>query len=467
MASSAKSTSKRQKPSNTEEASVVDRISNLRNSLLSHILSFLTIKEAVATSILSSRWKSLWTHVPNLNLDDGEFKRIPISSDEESRNRYRFTFDHFVPRIWALRNANPLQKFRLRWHFGCDPIHVDTWVRAAIAQGLEELDLDLCLDQPFYMPCTLFSYGKTLVVLKLSGDEIVLNSPSSSLGFPSLKILHLHSVTYSNHDSFSRLLSCCPVLRDLSIKIEYDKQECNFEIIVPTLKKLHLNMENLVYKLVINTPALEYLYFRGILNEALLLENLSNLVKAVLDVDPDYETNEDHEEYGNMEWDFISALNSVKSLYLYGDTTLCLCRSSEFEVPMFHNLTFLNFCVHSCMWHVLPLFLERVPNLEVLILDKRTNCPYYHEECSITLEWKYYEDVPKCVSSHLTAFHFKGFRGFKDELEIVEQILKWARVLKKMTISSYPNLLDSVKVRVLQELLMFPRQSATCKIEYN
>uniref|UniRef100_A0A2N9GCE9 Uncharacterized protein n=1 Tax=Fagus sylvatica TaxID=28930 RepID=A0A2N9GCE9_FAGSY len=317
-----------------------------------------------------------------------------------------FKFEHIVPRIWALRNANPLQKFRLRWHFGCDPIHVDTWVRAAIAQGLEELDLDLCPDQPFYMPCTLFSYGKTLVVLKLSGDEIVLNSPSSSLGFPSLKILHLHSVTYSNHDSFSRLLSCCPVLQDLSIKIE-DQQECNFEIIVPTLEKLHLNMQEAVYKLVINTPALEYLYFIGL------------------------------EEYGNMEWDFISALYSVKSLYLYGDTALCLCRSSEFDLPMFHNLTFLNFCVHSCMWHVLPLFLERVPNLEVLVLDKEMwNCPYYHEECSITLEWKYYEDVPKCVSSHLTAFHFKGFRGFegfKDELEIVEQILNQQLVKLNLT----------------------------------
>ncbi|GMY31877.1 FBD-associated F-box protein At3g52670-like isoform X1 [Fagus crenata] len=460
----AESTSTHHKPSNPEEATVVDRISNLPDSILSHILSFLRTKEAVATSILSIRWKSLWTHVPNLNLDEDEFKRIRISSDEQSRNadiiRYRFKFEHIVSRVWALRNANPLRKFRLRWGFGCDPIHVDTWVRAAIAQGLEELDLDLCPAQPFYMPCTLFSYGKTLVVLKLSGYQIFINSPSSSLGFPSLKILHLHSVTYSNDDSFSRLLSCSPVLQDLSIEIEYEP-ECDFEIIVPTLKKLHLNMQNPEYKLVINTPALEYLYFRGILSEDLLLENLSNLVKAVLDVDPDYESNGVHEEYGNMEWNFISALNSVKSLYLYGDTTLCLCRSSEFDLPMFHNLTFLNFCVHSCMWHVLPLFLQRVPNLEVM-----TNCPYDHEECSITLEWIYYEDVPKCVSLHLTAFHFKGFKGFIDELKVVEQILKWARVLKKMTISSYP--LDSEKkVCVLKELLMFPRQSATCKIEFN
>uniref|UniRef100_A0A2N9F7U0 F-box domain-containing protein n=1 Tax=Fagus sylvatica TaxID=28930 RepID=A0A2N9F7U0_FAGSY len=319
----AESTSKHHKPSNPEEATVVDRISNLPDSILSHILSFLRTKEAVATSILSSRWKPLWTHVPNLNLDEDEFKRMRISSDEQSHNadiiRYRFKFEHIVSRVCALRNANPLRKFRLRWGFGCDPIHVDTCVRAAIAQGLEELDLDLnlCPDQPFYMP-----------------------------------------------------------------------------------------------------------------------------LKAVLDVDPDCEYNEDDEEYGNKEWNFISALNSVKSLYLYRDTTLCLCRSSEFDLPMFHNLTFLNFCVHSCMWHVLPLFLQRVPNLEVLILDKvMTNCPY--EECSITLEWIYYEDVPKCVSLHLTAFHFKGFKGFIDELKVVEQILKWARVLKKMTISSYP--LDSEK----------------------
>uniref|UniRef100_A0A2N9GE24 F-box domain-containing protein n=1 Tax=Fagus sylvatica TaxID=28930 RepID=A0A2N9GE24_FAGSY len=340
--------------SNPEEAAVVDRISNLPDSILSHILSFLRTKEAVATSILSSRWKPLWTHVPNLNLDEDEFKRMRISSDEQSHNadiiRYRFKFEHIVSRVCALRNANPLRKFRLRWGFGCDPIHVDTWVRAAIAQGLEELDLDLDLPpfQYYNLPHTLFNY------------------------------------------------------------------------------------------------ALEYLYFGGFLYEELLLENLSNLVKAVLDVDHDYESNETDEEYGKLEWNLISPLNGVKSLYLYSHTTQCLCRSSEFDLPMFHNLTFLNFCVHSCMWHVLPLFLERVPNLEVLILDKEMrNCPYSHEECSITLEWIYYEDVPKCVSLHLTAFHFKGFKGFIDELKVVEQILKWARVLKKMTISSYP--LDSEK----------------------
>jgi hypothetical protein len=325
MASSAKSTSKRQIPSDPEEATVVDRISNLSDSLLSHILSFLTIKESVTTSILSSRWKPLWTLVPNLVLNENEFQTIPLSSDEEqSPNRYRFA--HIVARVCALHNANPLKKFRLRWYIDCDPIHADTWVRAAIARDLEELDLRLC-------PRHLFNfsyYVKTLVVLKLRGN-IVINPPSStSLGFPRLKNLHLEWVKYANHDSFSILLNCCPVLQDLCTKIHSDSDfKNNFKISVPTLKRLDLFMCCDSYELKINAPALEYLSFGGFLEEDVLLENLSNLVEAVLNVKPDetfddyeyYETFDDYEYYENWVWDFISALYSVKSLHLHADTT--------------------------------------------------------------------------------------------------------------------------------------------------
>ncbi|GMY31875.1 FBD-associated F-box protein At5g56370-like isoform X1 [Fagus crenata] len=457
MASSAKSTSKRQIPSDPEEATVVDRISNLPDSLLSHILSFLTIKESVTTSILSSRWKPLWTLVPNLVLDDSEFKSIPLSSyEKQSRNRYRFA--HIVARVCALRNANPLKKFRLHWYIECDPIHADTWVRAAIARDLEELDLHLHLCPPHLFDFSY--YVKSLVVLKLSGN-IVINPPSSSsLGFPRLKNLHLQFVDYANHDSFSTLLNCCPVLQDLSIKIFRKWENYNFEISVPTLKRLDIRVLYQLYKLVINAPALEYLSFSGFLEEDVLLGNLSNLVEAVLDVDFEIDDNfEDYDNFENRVWDFISALYSVKSLHLHAETTKCLSKDSKFDLPMFHNLALLNFCFESSMCHVLPLFLERAPNLEVLILDKNLDLDT-SSECIL------YEDVPKCVSSHLTAFHFKGFQGFNAELEFVEQILKWARVLKKMTISSYP--LDSEKmVCVLKELLMFPRQSATCKIEFN
>ena len=37
-------------------------------------------------------------------------------------------------------------------------------------------------------------------------------------------------------------------------------------------------------------------------------------------------------------------------------------------------------------------------------------------------------DVPECMSSHLTTIHYKGFSEY--EMELVEQILKEANVLK-------------------------------------
>ncbi|KAL0001089.1 hypothetical protein SO802_014870 [Lithocarpus litseifolius] len=148
--------------------------------------------------------------VPKLDLDEYEFEKMSSwSSDsgeqipnqnhrqhEDQWNGYHFTFAHIVSLVWALRNANPLKHFRLHWQrSNCDPIHVDTWVRAAISRGLEVLDFKLSyLPQGYFnLPFTLFHYCKTLVVLKLGG-RIVLDPPSSSLGFPSLKVLHLQSV---------------------------------------------------------------------------------------------------------------------------------------------------------------------------------------------------------------------------------------------------------------------------------
>ena len=133
----------------------------------------------------------------------------------------------------------------------------------------------LCLDEPFFLPLTLFSYAKTLVVLKLTGYNIILDTPSSFFGFPSLKFLHFASVRAANPNSLSRFLSCCPILQDLFIEAnnvgeedwpdDWDlEQECNFNIIVSSLKRLHLSIDILRYQLELNTPALECLYFKAI-----------------------------------------------------------------------------------------------------------------------------------------------------------------------------------------------------------
>lgn len=127
----------------------------------------------------------------------------------------------------------------------------------------------------------------------------------------------------------------------------------------------------------------------------------------------------------------------------------------------FHNLASMNSSVSSCNKHDILGLLECAPNLEELVLADPC-LPLFSDE-QRNVRWPL--DVPKCMSSCLTTFHFEGFRWSKDELELIRYLLKSSRFLKKMAITSKPP--DSEeKFNLLKELLMFPRYSRTCKIAF-
>ncbi|KAI3699298.1 hypothetical protein L2E82_43523 [Cichorium intybus] len=47
-----------------------DRLSSLPNDVIHKILSFNSIKDAIGTSVLSSRWRFIWTTMPYLNFEN-------------------------------------------------------------------------------------------------------------------------------------------------------------------------------------------------------------------------------------------------------------------------------------------------------------------------------------------------------------------------------------------------------------
>ena len=143
-----------------------DIISSLPNSLLTHILSFLPIQDSVSTSILSSRWRPLWTLIPVLDLN--QVGLVERCSEEKNE---KFKFVDIVSRIVALQNAisnpiPPLHKLCICWYYSCHPFYVDTWPRATNITDLQELDLHLLTSphQPMELPRTLYFSDRKSVV---------------------------------------------------------------------------------------------------------------------------------------------------------------------------------------------------------------------------------------------------------------------------------------------------------------
>nr|XP_023892325.1 F-box/FBD/LRR-repeat protein At1g16930-like [Quercus suber] len=260
---------------------VVDRISSLPESLLCYVLSFLPTKESIATSILSTRWKLLWTLVPKLDLDTYTISTSELWADDDVED----ALPHVVSSVLAQQQCGELQTFRLIWAYWRDGSHLDAWLRTAAARKVKELNLHIYSDREENpkLPPSFFSC-RTLVVLKLDGDidfDIDIDTPSLSFNFPSLKILHLLAMGLPC-PLWLKLLSGCPVLEDFSFTTEYF-YEGEYKICVPTLKRLSIREFYFTdddFELEINAPALEYFELYGELRDIKFYKKLDNVVQS-------------------------------------------------------------------------------------------------------------------------------------------------------------------------------------------
>ncbi|XVF18883.1 hypothetical protein REPUB_Repub11eG0061700 [Reevesia pubescens] len=427
---------------------VCQNICLLPDAILHHILSFLPTKEAVATSILSKRWHSLWTWARVLDFED--------SPSCKTNGKHRIAFMQFVYRALILNRVVSLGKFRLK----CDIIHgpscLNTWIHGAILKEIvREMHISISATQEshfFKLPSCVFTI-KNLKVLKLSNGILIDVPNGMSVCFPSLKILHLYLVKYANSESVSRLLSGCSVLEELHVNRLFRDNARNFIIYVPTLKTLKicekLDSKDWLefvryryhYELKINAPNLEYL-------EIIDLESLVHLESVFISL-----LTANIKFNGTGLFQLAKALCNAKLLCL--EWTDCHASAASHKGDsLFLNLTQLELKFDFHDWDVIPYFLENSHNLEVLVLKYPI----------IMMDGKQ-EPVPKCVSPHLRKFYSEGFRGYDYELEMVEYLLKNARALELIEICSFEMSLES-KFALLQKLSKFPRRSETCELVF-
>ncbi|CAN6694057.1 unnamed protein product [Malus baccata var. baccata] len=211
-------------------ASIEDRISELPETILCHILSFLETVHAVRTTVLSTRWNKIWTKVPNLHF--GYIPNFCPEYEDEGEDACHNHFMTFVDRLYIY-----------------DFTRIDGWLCTATRHNVVKLDFHLLRiykynrRDTFEFPRSLFKC-KTLEVLKLSSNCTTYYPPTSGC-FPSLKFLHITLHT-SLDNSVEQLISCCPLLEGLTIDgfvgTRGDSVDVNFNISASKLKTLTIRV---------------------------------------------------------------------------------------------------------------------------------------------------------------------------------------------------------------------------------
>ncbi|GMP53631.1 hypothetical protein CsSME_00019038 [Camellia sinensis var. sinensis] len=150
----------------------IDMMSSLPENVLHYILSFLTTKEAIQTSILSRRWQYLWTSISNIDLNDmfsWSNRKKDKGKKKDCYPMCRSSFLDFVERVLLLHDASDIKRLSLRFTVVVNSSRLNSWISAAVRHNVEELDLSLPVQTRFVLPCCLFTCD-SLVVLKLFMD---------------------------------------------------------------------------------------------------------------------------------------------------------------------------------------------------------------------------------------------------------------------------------------------------------
>ncbi|PIA45557.1 hypothetical protein AQUCO_01600035v1 [Aquilegia coerulea] len=218
--------------SSTQEQ--VDRISDLPESLLHHIFSFMDMREIVQTCLLSKTWITVWKSLPVLNFGYCFWNSTSLRKH------------HNV--LHKRDTSSAILKINLSRNYCCHSPQFDTILAFALTKPIKEIYLETPKRQPRIMPDILFN--STIEVFKL--ESVLYRRPGVPVELPvslcrasKLKTLELISAKLPKGNSAGELAFNYPDLENLMI----DQCDCQhikiLNVNAPKLKNLVVgNYEN-------------------------------------------------------------------------------------------------------------------------------------------------------------------------------------------------------------------------------
>ncbi|CAN0891707.1 Putative F-box/LRR-repeat protein At5g02930 [Linum grandiflorum] len=216
--------------------SSIDRLSDLPDCMLHHILSFLDTQSSVQTSVLSKRWTSLWKYVHVLTFSTPLFRTNSAG------------LESFVENVLSHR-SDCSRVTRVTWKLGGRGIKdlVDKVIRYAASHGVQELYLLTNNGSPDAFESICASY-QSLKVLEIEGIDI----EKTHVGLWSrFQLLETLTLTYCNlvfADAATDAFANFPRLETLKLLYCNKLRDCDDDtsetsvLKVTAPKLLHLEM---------------------------------------------------------------------------------------------------------------------------------------------------------------------------------------------------------------------------------
>ncbi|GLJ19286.1 hypothetical protein SUGI_0346870 [Cryptomeria japonica] len=179
------------------------RLNDLPDSLLTLILSKVSLKEAVRCSIISKRWKLLWTFLPNLKFSSADFNfSSPIFSLS--------SFTRIVDRIFYL-HSSPLELLEFtEIPYSYIPVKISEWIHCAALKNVREINITDG-DQVEVPKSIFLCHSLRYLALK---SFLLTNIPDCFGGFHGLTTLNFYNVELKDK-TIELMLQLCPVLEIL------------------------------------------------------------------------------------------------------------------------------------------------------------------------------------------------------------------------------------------------------------
>lgn len=210
-----------------DECARKDFISNLPHGIIEIILTKLPIRDAVRTSVLSTKWRFQWATMTQLVFDKN-CVCVPHGGTFNEQKLFNFMLG------CLFLHDGPINKFRLSTPCMDKYPEMDQCLLFLSRKNIKELVLEIDALDPMLPTASAIFSCQQLTSLTLRGFEF--EPPLTFRGFPCLKYLKL-DFNIVTREVVENLISGCPLLEKLEfINYEY----LTFTLRVPNLKHLVL-----------------------------------------------------------------------------------------------------------------------------------------------------------------------------------------------------------------------------------